>query len=102
MISMLSASSARCSRTSRLATSFARQHRGAHAAVCAALGERLVYQKSWEVQKPGKGELRIQVAAAGVNFADLLKTRGQYQEKADPPFVVRSRCSDTTGSFFLS
>ena len=27
------------------------------------------------------------MAAAGVNFADLLKTRGQYQEKAEPPFV---------------
>ena len=59
----------------------------ASAAVCTALGERLAYQRDWAVGPTGPGQLRIRVAAAGVNFADLLKTRGQYQEKADPPFV---------------
>ena len=34
--------------------------------------------------KPGAGELRLAVAAAGVNFADLLMVAGTYQEK--PPF----------------
>ena len=64
-----------------------RQRRGlASAAVCTAIGERLVYQ-DWTVAPARKGEVKIKVAAAGVNFADLLKTRGQYQEKADPPFV---------------
>ena len=57
------------------------------AAVCEALGERLVHRTDWKVGPPGRGQLRIRVAAAGVNFADLLKTRGQYQEKAEPPFV---------------
>lgn len=65
-----------------------RQRRGlASAAVCRAIGERLVYETDWAVGRAGKGEVRIKVAAAGVNFADLLKTRGQYQEKSDPPFV---------------
>ena len=58
------------------------------AAVCSAIGSRLVYQTDWQIASKLKPkELRIKVAAAGVNFADLLKTRGQYQEKADPPFV---------------
>ena len=58
------------------------------AAVCTAIGSRLVYQTDWQIASKLKPkELRIKVAAAGVNFADLLKTRGQYQEKADPPFV---------------
>lgn len=29
----------------------------------------------------------MRVAAAGVNFADILQCRGEYQEKAEPPFV---------------
>lgn len=59
----------------------------ASAAVCTSIGGRLVHQTDWAVGDPGKGQVKIRVAAAGVNFADLLKTRGQYQEKADPPFV---------------
>ncbi len=37
--------------------------------------------------EPGPGEIRIAVAAAGVNFADLLITRGTYQERPSLPFV---------------
>ena len=59
----------------------------ATAAVCTEIGSRLVQQTDWAIAPPGRGQVRIKVAAAGVNFADLLKTRGQYQEKADPPFV---------------
>ena len=36
------------------------------------------------VPEPGPGEVLLQVAAAGVNFADTLMIEGQYQEK--PPF----------------
>ena len=35
---------------------------------------------------PGAGEVRIAVAAAGVNFADLLMVSGGYQEKPEFPF----------------
>lgn len=32
-------------------------------------------------------QVRVRVAAAGVNFAEILQCRGEYQEKAEPPFV---------------
>lgn len=37
--------------------------------------------------EPGPGELRIRVAAAGVNFADILARMGLYPEAPRPPFV---------------
>ncbi|MGH6892720.1 MAG: NADPH:quinone oxidoreductase family protein [Dongiaceae bacterium] len=36
---------------------------------------------------PGPAQVRIRIAAAGLNFADLLVTSGKYQVKHDPPFV---------------
>src|ERR1700676_974337 len=38
-------------------------------------------------EAPGAGEVLIDVAAAGVNFADLLMTAGKYQERPLPPFT---------------
>jgi NADPH2:quinone reductase len=35
---------------------------------------------------PGRGEITIAVAAAGVNFPDVLITQGKYQFKPEPPF----------------
>jgi NADPH:quinone reductase-like Zn-dependent oxidoreductase len=37
---------------------------------------------------PGKGELRIAVRAAGVNFADVLARMGLYPDAPKPPVVV--------------
>src|SRR4029077_13357320 len=39
-----------------------------------------------EEPKPGAGEVLIDVKAAGVNFPDVLLTRGKYQFKPPPPF----------------
>jgi len=39
------------------------------------------------VPEPGPGEVRVRVAAAGVNFADTLIIKGRYQERPAPPFV---------------
>ncbi|MEZ5580738.1 MAG: alcohol dehydrogenase catalytic domain-containing protein [Candidatus Competibacteraceae bacterium] len=36
--------------------------------------------------RPGPGQVRIRVRACGVNFADSLITRGQYQVQPKPPF----------------
>ncbi len=36
---------------------------------------------------PGPGQVRIRVRACGVNFADSLITRGQYQKQPELPFV---------------
>jgi len=39
------------------------------------------------------GEIRIAVRAASVNYPDVLVTRGEYQARAEPPFVVGSECA---------
>lgn len=36
--------------------------------------------------RPGPGQVCIRVRACGVNFADSLMTRGQYQKQPQPPF----------------
>ena len=40
-----------------------------------------------EQPTPGKGEVRIDVRAAGINFPDLLTVEGKYQFKPPLPFV---------------
>ncbi|MHC1557613.1 NADPH:quinone oxidoreductase family protein [Actinomycetospora sp. C-140] len=37
--------------------------------------------------EPGAGETRVRVAAAALNFADILHTAGEYQERVPPPFT---------------
>jgi len=39
------------------------------------------------VPEPGPGEVRVRVRAAGINFPDLLMTRGAYQLKPELPFT---------------
>ena len=36
---------------------------------------------------PRAGEVRLEIAACGLNFADLLMLRGQYQERPPLPFI---------------
>src|SRR6185295_2898257 len=36
---------------------------------------------------PSAGEVLVDVRAAGVNFPDVLLSRGRYQFKPEPPFV---------------
>jgi NADPH:quinone reductase len=36
---------------------------------------------------PGPGKVAVEVAAAGVNFADILMINGKYQERPMPPFT---------------
>ena len=38
--------------------------------------------------EPAEDQVLIDVAAAGVNFPDLLLTQGRYQYRPDPPFVL--------------
>jgi len=40
------------------------------------------------VPDPGPGEVRLRIRACGLNFADLLMARGQYQEKPALPAVM--------------
>lgn len=50
-----------------------------------------------EVEAPARedGHVLVDVAAAGVNFPDLLLTKGLYQYKPDPPFTLGSECAGT-------
>jgi len=45
-----------------------------------AVGER-------DRPEPGPGEVRIEVRAAGINFADIMQRRGEYQGGPEPPYV---------------
>lgn len=58
------------------------------AIVCEEFGpiDSLVY-KEIEAPMPGKGEIRVNVKAAGVNFPDGLLVQGLYQVKPERPFI---------------
>lgn len=53
-----------------------------------------------DVDEPvaGPDELLIEVHEAGVNFPDVLLTKGLYQYKPDPPFVPGSECAGVVRS----
>jgi NADPH2:quinone reductase len=58
------------------------------AAICTALtGPDAVEVQDVPVKPLAAGEVRIAVRAAGLNFPDLLMTRGAYQFRPDPPFT---------------
>lgn len=38
--------------------------------------------------QPGPGEIRLRIRACGLNFADLLMARGEYQERPPLPFAM--------------
>ncbi len=48
-------------------------------------GEPVIRQRP--APQPGPGQALVRLRAAALNFADLLKARGQYQERQDPPFT---------------
>lgn len=41
-----------------------------------------------EKPAPGPGQIRVQIAACGLNFADLLMLKGQYQDTPATPFTL--------------
>lgn len=57
--------------------------------VCNALSDDLGGVGLAEVPKPepAKGEVRLRVEAASVNFPDILICQGKYQLKLEPPFT---------------
>src|SRR5699024_8591178 len=64
--------------------------------VCREWGSpvRLVIEDG-DSRAPGPGEVRIEVAAAGVNFVDALFVAGTYQIKVPPPFTPGSEFAGT-------
>jgi NADPH:quinone reductase len=66
------------------------------AIVCKSFGppESLAYEDV-TLRPCGKGEVRVAVKAAGVNFPDTLIIQGKYQLKADPPFTPGAEVAGT-------
>lgn len=51
-------------------------------------GDRgVIEQAERDRPEPGPGEVRIKVAAAGINFADIMQRRGHYHGGPEAPFV---------------
>ena len=46
-----------------------------------------------EVGEPGPGEVRVEVGAVGVNFADTLVLKGEYQTRPAFPFSPGFECA---------
>ena len=47
----------------------------------------------------GPGEVRIEVAAAGINFADVMARMGLYQDAPPTPCVVGTRSLERSSSW---
>lgn len=45
--------------------------------------------------EPGPGQIRVRIAACGLNFADLLMIEGRYQERPEPPFTLGMEAAGT-------
>jgi NADPH2:quinone reductase len=58
------------------------------AAICTALtGPDAVLVQTQTALPLQPGEVRVRIRAAGLNFPDLLMTRGLYQFRPEPPFI---------------
>ena len=53
-------------------------------------GVSCITTQPMEVPEPGPGQVRIKVAFAGINFADLLMRLGFYQPRPACPFTPGS------------
>src|SRR5207244_6333814 len=47
------------------------------------------------VPRPASGEMRVRVAAAALNFSDLLMLRGEYQVRPPLPFTPGQEIAGT-------
>lgn len=50
-------------------------------------GPEMLRIASVDTPEPGRGEVRIEVRAAGVNFADVEQRRGRYPDGPTPPYT---------------
>ncbi|XP_076804669.1 quinone oxidoreductase-like protein 2 homolog [Clavelina lepadiformis] len=78
----------------QMCSSSAFQRRHFKAAFCTELGKPLSLGLK-ESSELCSGEVRIQVAAVGINFSDLLMVKGEYQVKLSPPFTPGGEMSGT-------
>ncbi|WP_135501836.1 NADPH:quinone oxidoreductase family protein [Roseovarius aestuariivivens] len=45
--------------------------------------------------QPGEGEIALKIGACGLNFADLLMVKGEYQDTPDAPFTLGMEVAGT-------
>ena len=85
----VAARAARLASLASIVCRFAAQRRAACARSSAASSAASAGSSSptCPTPEPGPGEVRIRVRAAGLNFADTLMIKGQYQDKPALPFV---------------
>ncbi|NHN48512.1 NADPH:quinone oxidoreductase family protein [Halostella sp. JP-L12] len=48
-----------------------------------------------ETPEPGEGEVRVEVEAAGINFADIMQRRGHYEGGPEPTYVPGMEAAGT-------
>ncbi|XP_005092255.1 quinone oxidoreductase-like protein 2 homolog [Aplysia californica] len=60
------------------------------AAVCTKLGHPMEIRETDFPSSLGASEVLLSVHGNGINFADILSSKGQYQMKVEPPFVPGS------------
>ncbi|MFD1193226.1 NADPH:quinone oxidoreductase family protein [Seohaeicola saemankumensis] len=48
-----------------------------------------------DLPRPGPGQIRLRIAACGLNFADLLMLKGQYQDTPAAPFTLGMEVAGT-------
>lgn len=57
------------------------------------MADKLELVSDWPEPEAGKGEIVIDVKAAGLNFPDVLIIQGKYQMQPDMPFIPGGECS---------
>ncbi|MEO0372603.1 MAG: NADPH:quinone oxidoreductase family protein [Pseudomonadota bacterium] len=50
------------------------------------------------VPPPSENEIKVNIAACGLNFADLLMSKGQYQDTPDVPFTLGMEVAGTVAA----
>ena len=50
---------------------------------------------SCPIPDPGPGDIRVKIGACGLNFADLLMMKGEYQDTPTPPFTLGMEVAGT-------
>lgn len=60
------------------------------AAFCEKFGstKELVVREIDPPDAPGSGQVTVDVAVSGIQFSDIVRIAGNYQDKTEPPFIV--------------
>ncbi|GAB3285780.1 NADPH:quinone oxidoreductase family protein [Parahaliea aestuarii] len=65
------------------------------AVVCSEYGmaDKLNLESDWPAPEVGKGQVLIDIKAAGLNFPDVLMMQGKYQTQPELPHVTGGECA---------